>query len=188
MQIASFLPSRPTWLVQPTLAAVAMCAVLALAPAPGRAAESKPRLADVSRQTADVADRYFKAYVDRRWDDLEPLVADSASFRDPTATLVFGSTEMRGKPAMMKAFRQNYAVLTSMTFAPSRRLISGEWALFEGDLSWTLRLRDGQFVSSVTPIVVTLHVQDGLVVDHTDMVDYQPFVDQLAKMRPVGEP
>lgn len=160
---------------------------LAAAPPPVAAADAPQRHETMSQQTRTVAERYFLAYIDRRWDDLEPLLADRASFRDPTASRVFGSTEKQGKAAMMTAFREGYAALTEMRFARMRQFAFGEWALFEGDLAWTLRLPDGRLVSSVTPIATTLRVESGLVTEHVDLVDYQPFVDAVRKSRaPAG--
>lgn len=156
----------------------------------GTTKDKPPSHADATAATRDVAGRYFAAYVDRRWDDLAPLAGEAITFHDPTAELVFGSQRHEGKAALLKLFREGYASITTMRFAPVRRFASGPVAVFEGDLDWTLRLQDGRLVHSVTPIVTTLRVADGRVVEHVDLVDYQPFLDSLARLRreAAGEP
>ena len=54
-----------------------------------------------SQETQAVADPYFKAYIARDWDHLEPLLADQGGFADPTATLVFGPVKFEGKQATL---------------------------------------------------------------------------------------
>ena len=93
------------------------------APPPG------PSYIESSAATRDVGERYFAAYVDKRWDDLAPLLAERAQFVDPTAEAVFGKVEMIGKSAVMENFRANYANL-SMQFTAQRVIHSGAYAVF----------------------------------------------------------
>lgn len=144
-------------------------------------AQNGPSFGQVSAQTRAVADPYFKAYIARDWDRLEPLLADAGSFTDPTAALVFGSVEFEGKAAMLKNFREGYAAIRHMAFHPLRVFVSGEHAIYEGTLDWTLELRNGrQAVTQGMPFVTVLRVVHGRVLEHRDFADYTPF---LAAMR-----
>jgi ketosteroid isomerase-like protein len=149
-------------------------------------ARAAPDLPATTGQTLAVAEPYHRAYMDRAWDTLEPLLAESATFQDPTAEMVFGGQRHVGKPALMKLFREGYASITQMRFEPLRTVASGQHVLFEGTLAWTLRLQSGKLVSSRMPIVTWVRVQDGLVTEHIDLADYRPFVDALraARARP----
>ncbi len=145
-------------------------------------AQSRPQYGDVSAATAEIADQYFKAYVDRDWDRIEPHLAEGAQFDDPTARIIFGGVGHQGKAAMMKAFREGYASISAMSFDPQRVLHSGEYGIFEGVLNWTLEL-EGMSVASSAPIITIVRVENGLVTEHYDYVDYAPFVTSLKAAR-----
>ena len=139
--------------------------------------------AAVGAATAPVADAYFAAYTTRDWDALEPLLAENASFQDPTATHVFGGVLSEGRTAMMQRFRVGYEGITHMEFAIDSRLVSAETAIYEGALHWGLDLGDGSIVDSVTPMVIVLTVEDGRIVSHRDYVDYAPFIEAVRQAR-----
>ena len=142
-----------------------------------------PTYASLSEATALVAEAYFAAYIGRNWDELEPLLAEDASFQDPTATHVFGGVASDGRAAMMERFRQGYAGISHMEFATTRRIISGDVAIYEGGLDWGLDLGDGTLVASITPMVIILTVRDGKVAKHRDYVDYAPFLAAIRDAR-----
>lgn len=162
-------------LLPAALLTVPLALSFALVAAP-LAAQERPRFDDVSAATAPVGEAYFAAYIARDWDALEPLLADAASFRDPTAELVFGGALADGKPAMMALFHEGYAGITQMEFRPARTLHSGNYTIFEGELDWAVDMGDGTAVASVMPIVTILRIEDGLVVSHRDYADYAPFI------------
>lgn len=144
-------------------------------------------LAERSASTRRVAEHYFQAYIARDWASLEPWLDAGGVFTDPTAEPVFGRVEHRGKPAVMTNFREGYAAITSMAFAPSRVFVSGAFAVFEGTLDWTLELGGGaQAVTRHMPFLTILRVQAGRVVEHTDYADYQPFVEAVRRARSQG--
>lgn len=149
-----------------------------------RGAES---FAERSAATKPVAERYFSAYIARDWDRLEPLLAEESSFVDPTAEPVFGKVERRGKLEVMKNFREGYAAIRHMAFAPTRTVFSGAYAVFEGTLDWTLELDGGkEAVTRNMPFLTILRVQSGVIVEHTDYADYQPFIDAVRRARGHG--
>ncbi|GLR13466.1 hypothetical protein GCM10007907_22560 [Chitinimonas prasina] len=154
--------------------------------APATAATAKRYTAETAA-AAPVADAYLAAYVSLDWDRLEPLLADDASFNDPTAALVFGAVGTQGKLAVMQRFRKAYAPLRQMALTKRRVIHSGHFALYEGDLAWTVDMGDGRDVSSVTPIVIVIEVKGGKVISHRDYVDYAPFLAAERANRPVTQ-
>jgi ketosteroid isomerase-like protein len=173
-------------------AAIAAAAISALAifaqPAtaqetPSTAAPRPPSYSAITAATAPVADAYFASYIANDWDALEPLLAENATFQDPTASHIFGGVLSDGRTAMMERFRTGYASLTHMEFVKTRSLISDESALYEGALHWGMDLGDGTLVDCVTPMVIVLTVVDGKVTRHLDFVDYSPFVAAMRKAR-----
>lgn len=144
-------------------------------------AQGKPSFAQVSAETRTVAAAYFRAYIARDWDVLAPLLAEGGGFSDPTASMVFGSVKFEGKEATLKNFREGYAAIKHMEFHEMRAFVSGDHAVFEGTLDWTLELRGGkQAVTRAMPFITVLRVVGGRVLEHRDFADYTPF---LAAMR-----
>jgi ketosteroid isomerase-like protein len=152
---------------------LALCCVLTTA------AHAKQPLRELTAQSRPVAERYFKAYIDRQWDVLEPLLADEAVFSDPTAATIWGGVGKVGKAAVMKGFREGYAIIVDMRFKPLRTLASGHHVVFEGELDWTVKGQSGRHIRSTGAFIVHLEVHDGRVTAHQDLLDYQPFVDAL---------
>ena len=124
--------------------------------------------------TNQVASAYFDAYVARDWDRLEPMLADNANFKDPTATLVFGGVGAPDKAAMMTLFREGYSSITEMSWQEDRRIMAGNIAVFEGTLSWT----------AVMPFATIVTVEDGKIVEHRDYGDYSKYLEARAKAFP----
>jgi len=159
---------------------------LAQAEAPDRANPApppRPSYIESSAATREVGERYFAAYVDRRWDDLAPLLAERAQFADPTAEAVFGKVEMIGKSAVMENFRANYANL-SMQFTAQRVIHSGAYAVFEGELTWSMALPTRTLQIDRMPLVTILRIERGQVVEHRDFADYRRFLDAERATRP----
>ncbi|MBT9503586.1 MAG: nuclear transport factor 2 family protein [Burkholderiaceae bacterium] len=148
-----------------------------------RAAEPGPYVRQ-SEQTRQVAEPYFKAYLNRDWDTVAGLLAEQASFGDPTATLVFGGVQHQGRQAVLKLFRESYAAIVQMRFQARHSFHSGHYAVFSGDLDWTLRMQDGREVRSVMPFVTSLRIEDGKVIQHQDLADYAPFLSAVRAPRP----
>ena len=171
----------------PRTACLALAAALLCGAVPLAAQEAPPRdYGEVTAANTPLAAAYIAAYTSRDWDALEPLLAEQASFRDPTATLVFGGVESQGRAAIMERFRVGYAGITHMEFTPFRQIVSGDVAVAEGALHWGLDLGEGKAVDSVTPMVIVLTLQDGKVIEHRDYVDYAPFLEGVREVRAGG--
>lgn len=126
-----------------------------------------------SERSKQVGEAYFNAYLKKNWDELGTLLADQGNFTDPTARLVFGNVDVTGKAEVLRYFRENYAKIT-MKFLPARKVYSGHYAIFEGSLDWTYPGENGT-VRVVMPFTNILHIENGLVVKHTDLADYHPY-------------
>lgn len=159
-----------------TTSILLLCIVLAAGALPA-AAQAPDAVAQASAATARVAEAYFDAYVARDWDRLAPLLAENGGFADPTAEPLFGKVDVAGKPATLRYFRENYAAIREMRFERTRAFFSGQHAVFEGTLDWTLALGDGKQVrTQAMPFVTILRLEGGRVVEHRDYADYAPFV------------
>lgn len=140
--------------------------------------QAAPRIGEVSEATRAVAETYFNAYIARDWQVLEPLLAEDAVFTDPSAEPVFGKVELNGKQATVKNFRDNYAAITHMQFHKSRAFYFGAFAVFEGNLDWTLNLGHGQTrVTTGMPFISILRIEAGKVREHRDYADYHQFLE-----------
>lgn len=144
------------------------------------------RFEQASQQTREVAERYFQSYLALDWDRLAPMLADEASFADPTAALVFGGVVREGKAAVLKTFREGYSTIEQMRFVPHQTFFSGRFAVFSGQLDWTMKIDNGRRVHTVMPLVTTLRIEGGLVLEHRDLADYHPFLVALRQAREPG--
>lgn len=148
-------------------------------------AQEKPSYQHVSTLTQSVAEKYFKAYIALDWDTVERLLAENGSFEDPTAQLVFGQVKHDTKEATMNNFRNGYAGITHMQFNPSRTFFSGQYAIFEGTLDWSLKLSKDQLAETkAMPFVTILKVDNNKVVEHKDFADYAPFFAAINRSTP----
>lgn len=164
-------------------AALALAAVaITAAPIPASAQASK--YVEQSASTGTIGDAYLDAYIALDWDRLEPMLADSVSFQDRTAELLFPNLVKSGKGEVIKGFREGYTGLTKMIFHKTRSFHAGNMAVYEGNLEWGVKFPQGRVVESLTPFIVILRVENGKVVEHRDYVDYQPFLEQERKTRP----
>lgn len=167
-----------TWLIRGLAAAVLSLCTMQVA------AQSDPSFEQAVDATRGVATPYFEAYIARDWDRLAPLLSDAGGFTDPTAAFVFGPVKHEGKDATMKNFREGYAAIKHMAFHQTRVFVSGEHAVFEGTLDWTLELSDGkQAVTRAMPFMTILRVVDGKVIEHRDYADYAPFLQAVRAAR-----
>lgn len=163
-------------------AALLLAAAFGLVPCPARAG-GESDYESLSARSGEIGARYFEAYVGLDFDRLEALAGEDISFWDPTAERVFGGARRQGKTEVMQLFREGYAGL-SMQFEESRRFASGHYAVFEGELTWTLRLPKREILTRHMPFITTLRIEDGHVVEHRDLADYHGFVEAERSSRP----
>lgn len=167
---------RPRW------TALALPALLLAAPL---AAQGTPgaRYLAASDSAREIGTRYREAYIALDWETIEGLLSENASFRDPTAELVFGGELVSGREAMMTKFRTGYAGL-EMSFVQDRAIFTGHFAIFEGKLTWSAPTQDGgRLVTRDAPFVLVLRVEGGKVVEHRDYADYHPYIAAVRAMQ-----
>ncbi|MDZ7869322.1 MAG: nuclear transport factor 2 family protein [Rheinheimera sp.] len=153
------------------------------------AAQPKPTpdYAQMAKQSADVGATYLTAYFQKDWATLDKLLAENATFADPTATRLFGAAGKTGKAVIMQAFRENYAPI-SFDFQQERSWGAIDHVVFTGQLSWTYQLQKGQLVVEKMPMMVVLQIVDGQVVSHLDYADYRPYFAAEAAHRRTEKP
>jgi len=162
---------------------LAACLLLAGASLPPQAQDPAAYGAASERSRA-VAERYFAAYVAKDWRGLGELLAEDGSYADRTAELVFGNVLHKGKEAVLRFFGSGYADV-QMRYHPMRTIFTGHYAVFEGNLDWSMGVASGKTVKTdAMPFVVILRIENGLVVEHRDYADYHPFMETLRKSRP----
>lgn len=165
--------------VRRLLLCVALTASLAAnAEAPPAAAtpSEPPSYVASSEAAARVGERYFKAYIAKHWNEVESLLATDGRFTDPTAERVFGPVILEGKVAVMANFRENYRNL-ELSFERLRVMHSGDFSIFEGELTWSMKLPRRTLHIERMPLITVLRVVDGSVVEHIDYADYHRFIE-----------
>jgi ketosteroid isomerase-like protein len=167
---------------QKTLRCVASLILAIFFTLPAGAAQKAPDYNQLSAVTAETGQRYLQAYFAKDWNTLETLLADTASFADPTATQLFGAETKTGKTAIMAAFRTHYAPI-SFQFSQESSMFAIDHAIFVGQLSWTYQQAQQKLVVEKMPIVVVLQMADGRVVSHRDYADYRPYFAAEAASR-----
>ncbi len=142
-------------------------------------AQEKDTFAETTAATKTVASKYFELYMGMDWDKLALLMHNDITFEDPTANILFGEKRPVGKENVLKNFREGYASLTSMKADISRSFFSGEIGIFELDLTFGFRNRYKTITTVKMPLVVTIAVKDGKVIQHRDFGDYTEYVKQI---------
>lgn len=174
---------RPVHNLLPVVMLICSLFLANSAPRPARA-ETPPDFPSLTAATAEVAGRYIDLYYRLDFDGMEKLLADDVSFEDPTARLVFGSDLSDGKAAVMENFRTGYAGIKSMNFTPTRNFASGEFAVFEGEISWTFSNSAGKEITiRGMPIMQVIQVRGGQVCLHRDYGDYRVFMAQYTAQK-----
>lgn len=137
--------------------------------------QAQAPLADQVKPIQVLADSYIKAYFRKDWKELDSLLSDDASFEDPTVKSISSKAMLqKGKVNMLKNFQETYVDLT-MQFEQQHAVYSTHYVTVSGQLDLAI-LVQGRSVRSVLPMTVILKIQDGLVVEHSDYVDYRPYI------------
>ncbi len=138
--------------------------------------------------TKNVAGKYFNYYMALDWEKIEPLMHDEIEFDDPTAELAIGWQKKPGKANVMKHFREDYASIVNMTPNLTRSFFSGDVAVFEMNLEFSFNGRNDKVITIKMPLVTTLKLKDGKVIEHKDLGDYREYLKQLAEARKSNAP
>jgi ketosteroid isomerase-like protein len=131
-----------------------------------------------------IGEPYFNAYLERDWDKFESILHTDAIWSDPTAEQLFGVERVSGKDLVISHLRSSFAGITHMRAHINRKVFTSNFAIFEADLDWGVRLRNGKTVEvKAAPFVVVLRIKDGKVIEHTDYADYAGFINEFRRIR-----
>ncbi|MCV2369813.1 nuclear transport factor 2 family protein [Roseateles oligotrophus] len=158
-------------------------AIAAAAKADAATADPAAQYAALSSETRQLAERYLQAYLRKDWATLEPLMAEQIRFLDPTAKLVFGDVDQHGKPALLKYFHTVYPYIDTHEFKVGSSFVAGNKAVFIAETDWSFAHPGLPVVRSKAPIILTLTVEDGRVIEHTEMADLQSFLNQRQALK-----
>ncbi|MEE2526704.1 nuclear transport factor 2 family protein [Hyphobacterium sp. HN65] len=119
-----------------------------------------------------VARAYVDAYNRLDVDTMDLLAADDITFIDRTAPA--GQPQRVGRAEVIEGFRQLAGRgAFDLGFVPAVSFESNNVAVFSGAMDARFRLQDGRVYHWRSPVVITVTVADGHIIDHTDFADYR---------------
>ena len=119
--------------------------------------------------------------------ELEKLLHADAVFEDPTSVVAFPGVTWRfvGRGAVLEVFRQSGEGIVDADFRVLSEFSTGEFVVFYAEYSTVFQGEalgmTEQVFSVKIPAVTILRIQNGLVIHHTDHVDYDLMLEQIAK-------
>ena len=156
-------------------------AMLLAAPSPGWAqAESSP---------LEVAHTYLSTLYAFDFAGLSELLAEAASFSDPTAVL-FAGTELsyEGRDAIVAGFEAGAAGSRNASFEVLHEFESGDRAVltvtYRTELDGSAFGRPGEWIGVQVPAVTVLTITGGQVDEHIDYVNYAVLLQQVGGVPP----
>jgi ketosteroid isomerase-like protein len=130
----------------------------------------------------DVGERYLEHLHAFEVDELEKLLAPSASFSDPTAALVGGPWKHEGRAAILESVRTTRESTRRSRHRIDSSFSAGEYAVFALTLSTVIDGKphgiDGDVELAVAAVTI-LRVVDGKVVEQLDLVDHGSLLLQI---------
>lgn len=135
----------------------------------------------------EVGRRYLDALYTFNFPVLEELLHVDAIFEDPTSEVVSPSVTWRftGRSAILDFIRQTSASIVDAEYRVLSEFSTGEFVVFNMEYSTVfdgeMLGTPGQELSVELPAVTILRIQDGLVIRHTDHVDYDLMLEQITK-------
>jgi len=152
------------------------CLLFALAPARAEA----PNFSELTATSEKIARTYYDYYIQLDFEKMAPLLAENASFFDPTAQQIFGAQETSGKAAVLENFKTAYASITQMKIHAANAYFSGQYGIFSGQLDWSFKSGPEPNLIHIKkmPLTVTIKVENGVVTEHRDYADYRVFTKQ----------
>jgi ketosteroid isomerase-like protein len=127
---------------------------------------------------SEVGVRYLNALYAFNYSELGNLLDTNAIFEDPTAVVMSPDMTWRfeGRDAILDFVRQTSASIVSAEYRVLSEFSTGEFVVFNMEYSTVfdgeMLGTPGQELSVELPAVTILRIQDGLVIRHTDYVDY----------------
>ncbi len=129
--------------------------------------------------------RYLNTLYDFDFQALGEQLAEDAVFRDPTATPIAGAALFaEGRQEIVAKFSANAAGSRNGGFEVERHFTSGEYVVFT--LVYSAEIRGelvgiaGVWIPVRIPAVTVLRVVGSEISEHTDYVDYDALLQQVA--------
>ena len=142
-------------------------------------AQQKLSFRDVTENTKEITTSYFNNYINLDFDALEKLANNNISFNDTTAKLIFGIELIEGKTKVFENFKKTYAAIIEMKADIIRTIFSSNVGVFELELTYKFKAGPETVITiRKMPLVVTLTVKDGKIIEHRDYGDYNHFLEQ----------
>lgn len=143
-------------------------------------AQQRPSFKDSTAITRIVAERYIQHYTAVSFDSLEWYMHPDYNFLDPTAEYLFGWNPVIGKEKAAAFFRANYSGLKHPHATITRRIFSGNLAVFEMDFAFSFEPAAGKpLINIKMPLVTTVKISGGKVIEHRDYGDYTVYLAQV---------
>lgn len=135
----------------------------------------------------EVGRRYLDAMYAFDFPELGLLLHAEAVFEDPTSVVVSPDVTWRfvGRSAILEFIRQSSAGIVDANYHVSSEFSTGEFVVFNLEYSTVVEGEmlgvPEQVFSFKIPAVTILRIRNGLVIHHSDHVDYDLMFEQMAK-------
>ena len=135
----------------------------------------------------EIGRNYLDALYAFDFPELEKLLHPDAVFEDPTSVVAFPGVTWRfiGRSAILDFVRQSSDGIVDADYHVLSEFSTGEFVVFYAEYSTVFEGEalgmPEQVFSVKMPAVTILRIQNGLVIHHTDHVDYDLMLEQIAK-------
>jgi hypothetical protein len=144
-------------------------------------AQKQLSFTEVTANTKEITTSYFNDYINLDFESMRPQMHDDISFNDTTAKLIFGTELVAGKAKVFENFKKNYAAIVEMKSETIRTIFSSNVGIFEIELTYRFKAGPEKIITiTKMPLVITLTVKDGKIMEHRDYGDYTHFIVQYS--------
>ncbi len=134
-----------------------------------------------------ISNDYLMAYADSDFDAMEGMLAENATFQDPTASAIGSGKQHKGAAVIVAQMRSAFASISNFTIDVKERFYFQNHAVFAAECGYSLAGRmfgvDQERVRFTHPLILVLEVKDEEVVSHLDYADYDTFAEQLKALQ-----
>ncbi len=147
--------------------------------------QAQNKFIPTTESTKRVAQEYHAAYMGLEFEKMREILADSASWEDPTAQELFGLTRVVGADSIFAQLTRAFTGVFEIKHREDDYRYSGHFAMMETLLDYSFNLGEGGKRIDITDlhVIFIYEVRDGKVVSHRDYADYSTMVQQLNAQR-----
>ncbi len=134
------------------------------------------------------AKNYLTYLYNQDFEKLEKLMSNEMVFDDPTAIAFSGKAwKYEGKANILKFFKRS-SQGTNSGFEIKEVFKTGEYVIFslfyKGELDGSFfGIKDKKIILSAIPATTIIRVRNGLVIGHTDYVNYEELLKQVESQK-----